>query len=90
MSFVVTEHYNATDVGVGAQLANVKAANPDAIFGMTVGTATGTLLRGLRDAGLVQRSVHDQPRQRAQRGARAVFELHAQRVLLDRPALLRA
>jgi branched-chain amino acid transport system substrate-binding protein len=52
MSFVVTEHYNATDVGVGAQLANVKAANPDAIFGMTVGTATGTLLRGLRDAGL--------------------------------------
>ena len=48
----MTEHYNATDVGVGAQLANVKAANPDAIFGMTVGTATGTLLRGLRDAGL--------------------------------------
>ena len=52
MSFVVTEHYNATDVGVGAQLANIKAANPDAIFGMTVGVATGTLLRGLRDAGL--------------------------------------
>jgi branched-chain amino acid transport system substrate-binding protein len=52
MSFVVTEHYNATDVSVGAQLANVKAANPDAIFGMTVGAATGTLMRGLRDAGL--------------------------------------
>ena len=52
MSFVVTERYTATDVGVGAQLANVKAANPDAIFGMTVGIATGTLLRGLRDAGL--------------------------------------
>jgi branched-chain amino acid transport system substrate-binding protein len=52
MEFVVTEHYNANDVSVGAQLANVKAANPDAIFGMTVGTATGTLLRGLRDAGL--------------------------------------
>jgi branched-chain amino acid transport system substrate-binding protein len=52
MSFVVTEHYTATDVSVGAQLANVKAANPDAIFGMTVGAATGTLLRGLRDAGL--------------------------------------
>ena len=52
MSFVVTEHYTATDVSVGAQLANVKAVNPDAIFGMTVGAATGTLLRGLRDAGL--------------------------------------
>ena len=52
MSFVVTEHYNPTDVSIAAQLANVKAANPDAILGMTVGTATGTLLRSLRDAGL--------------------------------------
>jgi branched-chain amino acid transport system substrate-binding protein len=52
MSFVVTEHFNSTDVGVGAQLADIKAANPDAIFGMTVGISTGTLLRGLRDAGL--------------------------------------
>jgi ABC-type branched-subunit amino acid transport system substrate-binding protein len=48
----VTEHYAPTDVSISAQLANVKAAAPDAIFGMTVGTATGTLLRGLRDAGL--------------------------------------
>lgn len=52
LSFVITEHYNPSDVSVAAQLANIKAANPDAIFGMTVGTATGTLLRGLRDAGL--------------------------------------
>jgi branched-chain amino acid transport system substrate-binding protein len=52
LSFVITEHYNPTDVSIAAQLANVKAANPDAIFGMTVGTATGTLLRSLRDAGL--------------------------------------
>jgi branched-chain amino acid transport system substrate-binding protein len=52
MSFVVTEHYNGSDVSISAQLANIKAANPDAIFGMTVGTATGTLLRSLRDAGL--------------------------------------
>jgi len=52
ISFIVTEHYNPTDVSIAAQLANVKAANPDAIFGMTVGTATGTLLRSLRDAGL--------------------------------------
>jgi branched-chain amino acid transport system substrate-binding protein len=52
INFVVTEHYNPTDVSIAAQLSNVKAANPDAIFGMTVGTATGTLLRSLRDAGL--------------------------------------
>ena len=52
ISYVVTEHFTATDVSVAAQLANIKAANPDAIFGMTVGIATGTLLRGLRDAGL--------------------------------------
>jgi branched-chain amino acid transport system substrate-binding protein len=52
ISFIVTEHYNPTDVSIAAQLANVKAANPDAILGMTVGTATGTLLRSLRDAGL--------------------------------------
>jgi len=52
LSFVVTEHYAPSDVSISAQLANIKAANPDAIFGMTVGTATGTLLRGLRDAGL--------------------------------------
>ena len=31
---------------------DIKAANPDAIFAQTVGIATGTLLRGLRDAGL--------------------------------------
>lgn len=52
MSIVVNEHFNATDVGVGAQLAAIKASNPDVIFGQTVGIATGTLLRGLRDAGL--------------------------------------
>jgi branched-chain amino acid transport system substrate-binding protein len=52
MSFVITEHYNPSDVSIAAQLSNIKAAKPDAIFGMTVGTATGTLLRSLRDAGL--------------------------------------
>jgi branched-chain amino acid transport system substrate-binding protein len=52
MSFVVQEHYAGNDVSVSAQLANIKAAKPDAIFGFTVGTATGTFLRSLRDAGL--------------------------------------
>ena len=52
MTFVIGEHYNGSDVSIAAQLANIKAANPDAILGMTVGTATGTLFRSLRDAGL--------------------------------------
>jgi branched-chain amino acid transport system substrate-binding protein len=52
MSIVATEHYAPADLSIAAQLANVKAANPQAILGMTVGTATGTMLRGLREAGL--------------------------------------
>jgi branched-chain amino acid transport system substrate-binding protein len=52
MKFILTEHYNGSDVSIAAQLANMKAANPDAIFGFTVGSATGTFLRSLRDAGL--------------------------------------
>jgi len=52
MSFVLGEHYSGGDVSIAAQLANMKAANPDAIFGMTVGTASGTLFRSLRDVGL--------------------------------------
>jgi branched-chain amino acid transport system substrate-binding protein len=52
MSFVVGEHFNGSDVSVAAQLASIKATNPDALFVMTVGTAMGTLLRSLKDAGL--------------------------------------
>ena len=52
MSLILGEHYNGNDVSIGAQLANIKSANPDAILGMTVGTASGTLFRSLRDAGL--------------------------------------
>ncbi len=54
MSFVAGEHFNGSDVSIAAQLANIKAANPDALFVATVGTATGTLLRNLKDAGLDQ------------------------------------
>jgi branched-chain amino acid transport system substrate-binding protein len=52
VTIVDGEHFNGSDVSIAAQLANLKASNPDAIFGCTVGTATGTLLRGLRDAGI--------------------------------------
>ncbi len=49
---VTHERFNAADVSVSAQLARIKATNPDAILVMTVGTPTGTVLRGLKDAGL--------------------------------------
>ena len=52
LSIVDGEHFNGSDVSIAAQLANIKAANPDVIFGCTVGTATGSLLRSLKDAGL--------------------------------------
>ena len=52
ITYVTHEHFNGSDVSIAAQLAKIKAANPDAIFPMIVGTSMGTFLRGLRDAGL--------------------------------------
>jgi branched-chain amino acid transport system substrate-binding protein len=49
---VVSEHFGVTDISVNAQLVRIKAANPQALIAWTVGTPTGTLLRGVRDAGL--------------------------------------
>jgi branched-chain amino acid transport system substrate-binding protein len=51
MSLVTGVHFTQSDVSIAAQLANIKATNPDAILAMTVG-ATGTVLRSLKDAGL--------------------------------------
>jgi branched-chain amino acid transport system substrate-binding protein len=52
VSFVAHEHFNVTDVTVSAQLARIKAANPQAVVAWTSGTAFGTLLRGISDVGL--------------------------------------
>lgn len=49
---VAAEHFGVTDISVNAQLVRIKAANPQALIAWTVGTPTGTLLRGIRDAGL--------------------------------------
>ena len=51
-TLVAREHYQASDVSVNAQLARIKAAAPDVLMVLPVGAATGTLLRGLADAGL--------------------------------------
>jgi branched-chain amino acid transport system substrate-binding protein len=52
MSLVANEHFNPSDVSVAAQMANIKTSKPDAILAMSIGPASGTAFRGLRDAGL--------------------------------------
>jgi branched-chain amino acid transport system substrate-binding protein len=52
MSIVAREHYNASDISVSSQLARIKAENPQMLLALPVGTATGTLLRGLSDTGM--------------------------------------
>lgn len=46
------EHFNVTDISVSAQLARIKQSGAQALIAWTTGTAFGTILRGLRDAGM--------------------------------------
>lgn len=52
LQVVAREHFGIGDLSIAAQVANVKAANPDAMIGWAAGTAAGTLFHGLKDAGL--------------------------------------
>jgi branched-chain amino acid transport system substrate-binding protein len=52
IEFVAKEHFNLSDVSVSAQMARIKAANPQALLTWTVGPAFGTELHGIADAGL--------------------------------------
>lgn len=52
VTVVDREFFAPSEVSVAAQAAKIKAAAPDAIVLATVGTATGTALRSLKDAGL--------------------------------------
>ncbi len=52
MQLVAREHFNTTDVSVAAQLAKIKASNPQVFVGWTTGTPFGTVLRGIAEAGL--------------------------------------
>jgi branched-chain amino acid transport system substrate-binding protein len=52
LTLVEQEHYGAGDVSVAAQLARIKAANPQALISYNTGAPFGTVLRGLRDAGM--------------------------------------
>ena len=52
VTLVADEVFGPADVGVGAQLARIKAAQPDAVMIWTAGPALGTALTGVRDTGL--------------------------------------
>jgi branched-chain amino acid transport system substrate-binding protein len=52
LDYVAFEHFNLSDVSVSAQIARIKAQNPQAIFTWSVGPAFGTELRGIVDGGL--------------------------------------
>jgi branched-chain amino acid transport system substrate-binding protein len=52
VTLVADEVFGAADVGVGAQLAKIKAAAPDALMIWTSGPPLGTALTGIRDTGL--------------------------------------
>ena len=51
-TIVALERFNPDDVSVAAQVARIKAADPQMIIAFAAGAPFGTILRGLRDAGL--------------------------------------
>jgi branched-chain amino acid transport system substrate-binding protein len=51
-TIVALERFNPEDVSVAAQVAKIKAANPQVIIAFAAGAPFGTILRGLRDAGM--------------------------------------
>jgi branched-chain amino acid transport system substrate-binding protein len=57
---VAWEHFSPKDISVAAQMANIKAAQPDVVIGWATGTPTGTLLQGYHEAGLTQPFVASQ------------------------------
>ncbi|MGA2395231.1 MAG: ABC transporter substrate-binding protein [Candidatus Lustribacter sp.] len=50
--FVDKEHFAPGDISVAAQMARIKAANPDVVVYWATGAAAGTLFRSARDAGI--------------------------------------
>lgn len=52
MKLLELAHFNISDVSVSAQIAQVKAANPQAVIIWTTGPSLGTVLNGFKQAGL--------------------------------------
>jgi len=51
-AIVAREHFNPADISVAAQASRIKAADAQVVYGLTSGTAFGTILHGLSDAGV--------------------------------------
>lgn len=49
---VAHEHFNLSDISVGAQIAKVGASHPQVLMAWATGTPLGTILRGAFEAGL--------------------------------------
>jgi branched-chain amino acid transport system substrate-binding protein len=52
LSMVSHEHFNITDLSVSAQMARIRATNPQVIVAYSPGTPFGTLLQGIKQGGL--------------------------------------
>lgn len=52
VEIVDAEHFAPSDISVSAQLARIKAANPQVLLAWVTGTGGGTILRGMHDAGI--------------------------------------
>ena len=52
ITLIAREHFASNDTSVAAQIAKIKALNPDVLLDATVGTSTGTVLRTIKDEGL--------------------------------------
>ena len=52
VSVVDRETFSVADLNIAAQIAHLKAANPQVIFAYVTGTPFGTVLQGLSDAGI--------------------------------------
>lgn len=52
LTIVADEKYNVSDIGISAQMARIKAAQPQAVIVWATGTPMGTALRAYGDAGL--------------------------------------
>jgi branched-chain amino acid transport system substrate-binding protein len=52
VQIVTRQHFGAADLSIAAQMASIKAANPEAMIAWSAGTPAGTLFRGLHDSGI--------------------------------------
>jgi len=52
LAIVSHEHFSIADLSVSAQMARIRAANPQVVICYSPGTPFGTLLQGVREAGL--------------------------------------